>query len=62
MLEQARIFETVAEAVADCAHVYATTVRKRGLTLPIVSPEEAGREEAADWPPLPPPRLVNHVG
>jgi tRNA/rRNA methyltransferase len=44
VLEQARVFDSVAEAVADCAHVYATTVRKRGLAMPIVSPEEAGRE------------------
>jgi len=44
VLQQARIFDTVAEAVADCAHVYATTVRKRGLVVPVVTPEEAARE------------------
>jgi tRNA/rRNA methyltransferase len=44
VLEQARVFDTVAEAVGDCAHVYATTVRKRGLVVPVVSPEEAARE------------------
>jgi tRNA/rRNA methyltransferase len=44
VLEQARVFETVAEAVADCAHVYATTVRKRGLVVPVATPEEAARE------------------
>jgi tRNA/rRNA methyltransferase len=44
VLERARVFDTVAEAVADCAYVYATTVRKRGLVIPVVSPEEAGRE------------------
>jgi tRNA/rRNA methyltransferase len=44
VLERARVFETVAEAVADCAHVYATTVRKRGLVVPVVSPEEAASE------------------
>ena len=44
VLEQARVFETVADAVADCSHVYATTVRKRGLVIPVVSPEEAARE------------------
>jgi len=44
VLEQARVFGTVAEAVADCAHVYATTVRKRGLVVPVVTPEEAARE------------------
>ncbi len=44
VLEQARVFGTVAEAVADCAHVYATTVRKRGVTKPVVTPEAAARE------------------
>ncbi|HEV2866970.1 MAG TPA: TrmH family RNA methyltransferase [Allosphingosinicella sp.] len=44
VLEQAKVFETVAEAVADCPFVYATTVRKRGLVVPVVSPEEAARE------------------
>ena len=34
----------VAEAVADCPFVYATTVRKRGLVISVVSPEEAARE------------------
>jgi tRNA/rRNA methyltransferase len=29
--------------VADCAHVYATTVRKRGVTKPVVDPAEAAR-------------------
>lgn len=41
VLEQARVFDTLADAVADCAHVYATTVRKRGVTKPVVTPEEA---------------------
>jgi tRNA/rRNA methyltransferase len=44
VLEQARVFGSVAEAVADVAHVYATTVRKRGLVVPVVTPEEAARE------------------
>jgi tRNA/rRNA methyltransferase len=41
VLAQARVFETLAEAVADCAHVYATTVRKRGVTKPVLRPDEA---------------------
>ena len=41
VLEHAQVFETLAEAVADCAHVYATTVRKRGVTKPVVTPEQA---------------------
>lgn len=44
VLENAQVFDTVAEAVADCAYVYATTVRKRGLVIPVISPEETGRE------------------
>ncbi|MEY4472146.1 MAG: hypothetical protein RL671_450, partial [Pseudomonadota bacterium] len=36
VLEHARVFDSLAEAVADCAHVYATTVRKRGVTKPVV--------------------------
>ncbi|MEO6215551.1 MAG: RNA methyltransferase [Sphingomonas sp.] len=43
VLEQAQVFGSVAEAVADCAHVYATTVRKRGVTKPVITPEAAGR-------------------
>ena len=42
------MFGSVAEAVADCSHVYATTVRKRGLVMPVISPEEAGREVQAN--------------
>ena len=43
VLEKAQVFETLAEAVADCAHVYATTVRKRGVTKPVLTPEEAAQ-------------------
>jgi tRNA/rRNA methyltransferase len=41
VLAQATVYDTLAEAVADCAHVYATTVRKRGVTKPVLTPEEA---------------------
>ncbi len=44
ILDKAQVFETLADAVSDCAHVYATTVRKRGVTKPVVTPEEAARE------------------
>jgi tRNA/rRNA methyltransferase len=44
VLEKAEVFETLAEAVHDCTNVYATTVRKRGVTKPVVTPEEAARE------------------
>ncbi|MEQ1497147.1 MAG: TrmJ/YjtD family RNA methyltransferase [Novosphingobium sp.] len=43
VLENALVFDTLAEAVADCAHVYATTVRKRGVTKPVVTPEQAAQ-------------------
>ena len=43
VLEQARVFDSVAAAVADCGHVYATTVRKRGVIKPVVTPEAAAR-------------------
>ena len=38
VLEQARLFATVAEAVADCSIVYASTVRRRDLAMPVVDP------------------------
>ena len=40
------MFDSVADAVADCANVYATTVRKRGVTKPVLTPEAAAREMA----------------
>lgn len=47
VLGQAKVYESVADAVADCAHVYATTVRKRGVTKPVVTPAEAASEMRA---------------
>lgn len=44
VLADAQVFKSTAEAVADCAHVYATTVRKRGVTKPVLDPEAAARE------------------
>lgn len=43
VLDQAKIYDTTAQAVADCEHVYATTVRKRGVTKPVVGPDGAAR-------------------
>lgn len=48
VLETAKVFASTAEAVADCAHVYATTVRKRGVTKPVLTPEETAREMTAN--------------
>ncbi|MEQ1549911.1 RNA methyltransferase [Sphingorhabdus sp.] len=44
VLEQAEVFDTLAEATADIRHVYATTVRKRGVTKPVLTPEAAANE------------------
>ncbi len=44
VLEQAKVYATTAEAVADCAHVHATTVRKRGVTKPVIGADDAGRQ------------------
>ena len=41
VLAKAQVFDTLAEAVADISHVYATTVRKRGVTKPVLTPAEA---------------------
>ena len=41
VLERATVYPTLAAAVADCAQVYATTVRKRGVTKPVFTPEQA---------------------
>lgn len=43
VLDQAKVYETTAQAVADCQHVYATTVRKRGVTKPVVGADGAAR-------------------
>lgn len=47
VLEGATVHDTLADAVADCAQVYATTVRKRGVTKPVVTPEEAAAQIAS---------------
>jgi tRNA/rRNA methyltransferase len=47
VLEKAQVFETLAEAVADCAYVYATTVRQRGQVKSVVTPEGAAQEIVA---------------
>ncbi len=51
LLEEAQITDGVAEALDDCSFVFATTARRRGLTKPIFTPEEAmnvAREKIAN--------------
>ena len=40
VLEQAQVFDTVAAAIADCSHVFASTVRRRDLVMPVLGPQE----------------------
>jgi TrmH family RNA methyltransferase len=40
VLERARVFATLPEAVADCARVVATTARPRSLSVPVSTPRE----------------------
>jgi tRNA/rRNA methyltransferase len=47
VLANAEVFDSVADAVADCAHVYATTVRKRGMYKDVVTPEQAATQSMA---------------
>ena len=40
VLEQARVFDTAEQAIADCSQVFASTVRRRDLVMPVIRPEE----------------------
>ncbi|MEO1044177.1 MAG: RNA methyltransferase [Pseudomonadota bacterium] len=48
ILAEATVYDSVADAVADCAHVFATTVRKRGVTKPVLDAEQAAAAMAAE--------------
>jgi tRNA/rRNA methyltransferase len=39
VLDQARVFASTAEAIADCSLIYASTVRPRELMIPVVTPQ-----------------------
>jgi len=40
VLAKAQVYASVAEAIADCSLVFASTVRKRDVMTPVVGPEE----------------------
>ena len=40
VLEQARLFDSVEASIADCTEVFASTVRRRDLVMPVLGPEE----------------------
>ena len=47
VLDQASVFQTVAESVNDCHQVYATTVRTRDMVKDVVTPRIAAEETKA---------------
>ncbi len=47
VLATAMVYDSVADATADCDHVYATTVRKRGVIKPVLTPEAAADQMQA---------------
>jgi TrmH family RNA methyltransferase len=48
LLAQVRVFDSVAEAVADCHFVVATTARERSVRWPALSPKEAALRLGAE--------------
>ena len=47
VLEQARLFDSVADAIADCSLVFASTVRRRDLVMPVAGPQQMAEQIAA---------------
>ena len=47
VLERAELFDTTEEAIADCNLVFASTVRRRDLVMPVVGPEKMADQIAA---------------
>jgi tRNA/rRNA methyltransferase len=46
VLEQAQLFDTVEASIADCSTVFASTVRRRDLVMPVVGPQEMATQMA----------------
>ena len=44
VLADARVFDTTADAIADCGLVFASTVRRRDLIMPVVGPDKMALE------------------
>lgn len=44
VLDAVEVFDTVSDALADCQYTLATTVRQRGVFLPVVGPEESAKD------------------
>jgi tRNA/rRNA methyltransferase len=46
LLEQAQLFDSVQDAIADCGQIFASTVRRRDLMMPVIGPEEMAEQIA----------------
>jgi len=44
VLADARVYDGIQDAIADCRYVYATTLRPRGVWKPVVTPAQAAAE------------------
>jgi len=47
VIERAEVFSSTREAIADCPLVFASTVRRRDLVMPVLGPEEMADRMAA---------------
>jgi tRNA/rRNA methyltransferase len=47
VLERAQLYDSVADAIADCSLVFASTVRRRDLVMPVVGPGEMAEQIGA---------------
>ena len=44
VLERAEVFSSVEDAIADCSLVFASTVRRRDLVMPVLGPEQMAEQ------------------
>jgi tRNA/rRNA methyltransferase len=47
VLERAQVFDTVQDAISDCSTVYASTVRRRDLVMPVLTPDAMAKAVAS---------------
>ena len=47
VLERAQVFDTAQAAIADCSTVFASTVRRRDLVMPVVAPQDMAESIAS---------------
>ena len=46
VLQNAEVFDNAREAIADCSTIFASTVRRRDLVMPVLSPDEMSEQIA----------------